>query len=86
LGGRTALVAAAEVASHDFAHFELDETDLATDCESDDLDLIDRAGALREAAQALLSESDDQARSAIERDIARAALVRLFTYAEAVEP
>ncbi|MET3898879.1 DNA repair exonuclease SbcCD nuclease subunit [Devosia sp. UYZn731] len=86
LGGRTALVAAAEAASHDFAHFELDETDLATDCESDDLDLIDRAGALREAAQALLAESDDPARSAVERDIARAALVRLFSYAEAVEP
>lgn len=86
LGGRTALVAAAEAASHDFAHFELDETDLATDCESEDLDLIDRAGALRDAAQALLGESEDAARSAAERNIARAALVRLFTYAEGIEP
>jgi DNA repair exonuclease SbcCD nuclease subunit len=86
LGGRTALAAASEAASHDFAHFELDETELATDCESDDLDLIDRAGALREAAQALLAESDDASRSTADRDIARAALVRLFTYSEAIEP
>lgn len=83
LGGRTALAAAAQVAAPDFAHFELDETELATDCESDDLDLIDRAGALRDAAQALLDESADETRSSVERDISREALVRLFTYCEA---
>lgn len=86
LGGRTSLTAAFNTAAPDFAHMELNEDDLATDCESDDLDQIDRAGALREAAQALLSESDDDARSTADRDISREALVRLFTYCEAIEP
>jgi DNA repair exonuclease SbcCD nuclease subunit len=86
LGGRTALAAAAEASAPDFAHFELDETELATDVESTDLDRIDRAGALRDAAQALLAESEDAGRSSLDREIARAALVRLFSYSEAVEP
>lgn len=84
LGGRTALAAAAKLAMPEFAHLELDEEALATDCESDDLDLIDRAGALRDAAQALLDESNDETRSSSERAIARDALVRLFTYCEAI--
>lgn len=86
LAGRTALAAVAERAGHDFAHFEFDETALATDCDSTDLDLIDRAGALRDAAEALLAESGDATRSAAEREISRAALVRLFTYCEAIAP
>lgn len=83
LGGRTALAAAVEAAAPEFAHLELQEDALATDCESDDLDRIDRAGALREAAQALLDESSDETRSTTDRDIAREALVRLFSYSEA---
>jgi DNA repair exonuclease SbcCD nuclease subunit len=83
LGGRTALAAAVEAAAPEFAHLELDEDELATDCESDDLDRIDRAGALREAAQALLDESSDETRSTAERAISREALVRLFSYCEA---
>jgi DNA repair exonuclease SbcCD nuclease subunit len=86
MSGRAALAAAVEQAAPDFAHLELDATDLATDCESTDLDLIDRAGALRDAADALLAESTDVTRSARERDIAREALVRLFTYGEAIAP
>jgi DNA repair exonuclease SbcCD nuclease subunit len=86
LAGRTALAAAAERAGHDFAHFEFDETGLATDCDSTDLDLIDRAGALRDAAETLLAESTDEAKSEAEREISRAALVRLFTYCEAIAP
>ena len=50
------------------------------------LDGIDRAGALREAANALLAEANDEARAASERDIARAALARLHSYAQAVAP
>ncbi|MDO8358932.1 MAG: DNA repair exonuclease [Devosia sp.] len=84
LGGRAALRSAAEDAAPDFAHLELNETALVTDCESDDLDRIDRAGALREAAEALLKESSDEARSSADRDISREALVRLFTYSEAL--
>ncbi|MET3926921.1 DNA repair exonuclease [Devosia sp. 2618] len=86
LAGHTALVSAIEHLSHDFAHLELNTTDLATDCEISDLDLIDRAGALRDTADALLAESDDAYRSADERDIAREALVRLFSYCEKVAP
>ena len=86
LAGRAALASAIEKTAPDFAHLELDESELATDCKSDDLDQIDRAGALREAAQALLDESADETRSAAEREIAQAALVRLFTYCEATEP
>jgi DNA repair exonuclease SbcCD nuclease subunit len=84
LSGRTALQAAIEHAAPDFAHLELDESGLATDCESEDLDMIDRAGALRDAAQALLAESADESRSAAEREISREALVRLFSYCEKI--
>jgi hypothetical protein len=86
LGGRTALKAAAERSAPEFAWLELDERDLATDCESEDLDLIDRGGALREAADLLLAESADAGRSAAEREIARGALVRLFSYAKKIAP
>jgi DNA repair exonuclease SbcCD nuclease subunit len=86
LAGRTALATAVENASPDFAFLELDEAGLATECESNDLDQIDRAGALREAANVLLAEAEDDSRSAHDRDIARAALARLYSYAEAVAP
>ena len=85
LAGRAALAAAVDRAAPDFAHLELDESELATECESDDLDQIDRAGALREAAEALLDESVDEARSTRDREIAQAALVRLFSYCEAID-
>lgn len=86
LAGRTALTSAIEQAAPDFALLELDASSLATDCDSTDLDLIDRAGALRDAADALLTESADPSRSARDREIARQALVRLFTYGEAIAP
>lgn len=79
-----ALAAAVERARPDFAWFELDDERLATECEAGDLDAIDRAGALREAADALLAEAGDMARSAEERETARAALGRLYAYAQAV--
>lgn len=86
LAGRTALATAVENAVPDFAFLELDEAGLATECESNDLDQIDRAGALREAANVLLAEAEDESRSASERDIARTALSRLYSYAQAVAP
>ena len=86
LAGRTSLAAAIDHLAPDFALLELDATALATDCDSTDLDQIDHAGALRVAADALLGESQDEARSEQDRDIAREALVRLFTYCEAVAP
>ena len=85
LGGRTALAAAAADAAPDFAHFELDDSGLETECESDDMDLIDRGGALRAAAEALQAESGDQDRSAEEREVAREALARLFSYCQKLD-
>lgn len=86
LEARTALASAVENARPDFAHFEFDDEALATECEAGDLDVIDRAGALREAADALLAEAGDAARSAEEREIALAALGRLYAYAQTVVP
>lgn len=86
LAGRAGLAAAIDQLAPDFAHLELDASGLVTDCDSTDLDRIDHAGALREAAEALLAESQDDAQSAAQREIARQALVRLFTYCEAVAP
>ncbi len=85
LEGRTALAAAIGEALPDFAFLELDDGALATDCEAGDLDLIDRAGALREAADALLADMNDADRSAGDREIARAALGRLYAYAQAAD-
>lgn len=86
LEARTALASAVERARPDFAHFEFDDRLLATECEAGDLDAIDRAGALREAADALLAEAGDATRSAEEREIARGALGRLYAYAQTVAP
>lgn len=82
ISGRTALAAAAREAAHDFAWLELDETELATACEVEDLDQIDTAGALREAANALLAEAREESRSAADRDLAWKALARLYAYAQ----
>jgi hypothetical protein len=84
LEGRAALARAVEDARPDFAWLAFDDVALATECDAGDLDAIDRAGALREAADALFAEADDTARSAEEREIARAALGRLYAYAQVI--
>lgn len=83
LAARAALARAIERAAPEFAYLTFDADGLATECEVDDLDGIDRAGALREAADALLAESRDEVRSAREREVAQAALSRLYGYAQA---
>lgn len=85
LAAHAALAALVEDIRPDFAHLELDDTHLAIDCEVGDLDSIDHAGALREAANALLAESQDESRAADERDIAQAALARLFSLAQTAQ-
>lgn len=80
LAGLAAMTAAIDQAAPEFAWLELLTEGLETACESGDLDLIDRAGALRQAAETLHAESLDPARPARERDIAAAALARLFAY------
>lgn len=84
LEARAALASEVENARPDFAWFEFNDEALVTECEAGDLDAIDRAGALREAADALLAEVSDAARSAEEREIARMALGRLYAYAQTV--
>lgn len=81
MAARSGLMAAAAQVEPEFARLELVTDALATEVESDDLDLIDRAGALRQAAEALRDQSLDDARSADDRALARAALMRLFSYA-----
>ncbi|UOK70125.1 metallophosphoesterase family protein [Ancylobacter polymorphus] len=86
LEGQAALQRAVAAAAPDFAFLDLDAAGLATACAPDDLDRIDRGGALRAAADALLAEAGDLARSAEERDVARAALARLYSLAQASAP
>ena len=81
---RLALEAAFEAIAPEFGHAELDTGALATDCTIGDLDFIDQAGALRQAAETLLAESEDQALTAEQRATARDALVRLFSFCEAM--
>jgi len=84
--GRAALEAAIAGAAPEFALLELDIKQLATEIETADLDGIDHAGALRAAAETLLAESADPARSEGERATAAGALMRLFSLSNAVEP
>lgn len=84
VAGRAALTAAQAIQAlldrvqPDFLHLDWDLTGLITDIRTDDLDLIDRAGALRAAADALLAEADDPARVLPDQALARAALADLF--------
>ncbi|MEM6859060.1 MAG: DNA repair exonuclease [Pseudomonadota bacterium] len=64
------------------AELRLDDSALQTLMEADDLDLIDRQGALREAANALKAASTDDAQTAEERAVAARALDLLFTWAQ----
>ncbi|EPR17773.1 hypothetical protein M527_15690 [Sphingobium indicum IP26] len=84
LAARTTLATLVAEAVPDFGWLALDDSGLETDCAVEDMDRIDRAGALREAADALFAESEDGNRSAADRAVAAAALARLYGYAQAV--
>ncbi|WP_230628498.1 metallophosphoesterase family protein [Sphingomonas sp. Leaf37] len=84
LAARMALESAIARAAPDFAWLDLDMFGLATECAVEDLDQIDRAGALREAADALLVDSTDASKPAADRAVAAAALARLYGYAQQV--
>lgn len=66
----------------DFAYLEQNYTALSTVYDVTDLDEIDRGGALRDAADALFSKAQDPGESAAEREIATAALSRLYSFAK----
>lgn len=84
LADRTTLAQEVERAVPDFASLELDDAGLATECVVEDLDRIDRGGALRQAADALLAQSEDGSLSTENRAVAAAALARLYGYAQTV--
>ncbi|ETX16585.1 exonuclease SbcD [Roseivivax halodurans JCM 10272] len=74
------LAAAAARHGPEFARFELVTAELGTRYETTDIDEIDRAGALRMAAEALREEAMSDTLSASEREIAGDALARLYGY------
>lgn len=69
----------------DFGWFDSDLTRLKTEVKADDLDLIDRGGALRRAADALLAETADPALAQVDRDLAEMALSRLYALVQEVD-
>lgn len=69
----------------DFGWFAFDLSGIAVDTSAADLDLIDRGGALRRAAEALQADAINPAFAAGERDLAAAALSRLFSIAQEVQ-
>ncbi|EBA06103.1 metallophosphoesterase family protein [Sagittula stellata] len=77
---QVALRNAASDAAPDFAHFELRTDALGALFEATDLDAIDRAGALRLAADGLMAEANADDLSQSERDVAADALARLYAY------
>lgn len=82
LADRAALEAGLARLAPDFGWFASDLTVLGVEAKPDDLDQIDRAGALRQAAEALLAEAGNTALSQADRDTAVAALSRLYALAQ----
>lgn len=83
--GRAALAAAVAAVAPDFGWLGTEAGALASVIGTADLDLIDRAGALRAAAEALQTRAADPALPEAERRIAAAALDRLIAFALEVE-
>lgn len=84
LAERTALDADLKAREPDFGWFEPDLDSLSVEALPEDLDQIDRAGALRQAAEALMAESIDAGLSQSDRDLATSALARLYALAQEV--
>jgi len=85
LAERAALEAELGRIAPDFGWFEADLGGLGTDVRPDDLDLIDRGGALRRAAEGLLGAAGDPALAQGERDLAEMALSRLYALVQEIE-
>lgn len=88
VSGRLPLSAQAEIkracadVADDFGAFLADFSGLATEYDVSDLDDIDAAGALREAAEKLRSQGEDPDRDVGERRVSERALGRLYAYAQ----
>lgn len=76
------LTAAIDRSAPDFLHLVSDLGGLRVTCDSADLDLIDRGGALRSAAERLAAEAADDGLSHADRAVAGAALQHLFVLAQ----
>ncbi|MGR3760133.1 metallophosphoesterase family protein [Roseobacteraceae bacterium NS-SX3] len=84
--GRLALEARTAALAPEFCHLELGTSALRTEHQADDLDLIAPSGALRAAAEELMKAAEDGTLAEEDRQVAAAALNRLFAYAaEAAE-
>ncbi|WP_322892304.1 DNA repair exonuclease [Yoonia sp. 72] len=81
LAGHAALGVAAERHAPEFALLDLISERVGTLHNVTDLDAIDQAGAMRLAAERLMAEAGNGALAEAERDIAAAALNRLYAYA-----
>ena len=77
---RTELARAAEDVAPEFGHFELNESELKTECAPEDLDDIAPGGALRMAAEILHGDAEEAESGAEGRAVAAAALRRLHGY------
>jgi hypothetical protein len=84
LADRAALDADLDHRAPDFGWFSADLTSLAVEALPADLDQIDRAGALRQAAETLLEEAGNTSLSQADRDTATAALARLYSLTQEV--
>ena len=84
LADRAALEADLAARAPDFGWFGPDLSALAIEALPEDLDQIDRAGALRQAAEGLLAEAGDATLSQTDRDTAQAALARLYAFTQEV--
>lgn len=84
LADRAALEADLAARAPDFGWFAADLSSLAVEALPEDLDQIDRAGALRQAAEVLLAEAGDLSLSQAGRDTASAALARLYALTQEV--
>ncbi|MDQ2067534.1 DNA repair exonuclease [Xinfangfangia sp. CPCC 101601] len=85
LAERAGFEASLAAIAPDFGWFEQDLTRLGTDVHAGDLDLIDRGGALRHAANALHAQAADPALAAADRDLAALALSRLYALVQEIE-
>jgi len=78
ISDRLLLDKAARRATPDFAHFDITSEALATAYEISDLDTIDQAGALRQAAETLMSEAEADPDP---HGVSASALSLLYTFA-----
>lgn len=84
LADRATLEAKLVSVEPDFGWFNADLSALSVEALPEDLDQIDRAGALRQAAEVLLAEAGDATLSQSDRDTASAALARLYALTQEV--